>query len=59
MSQEVPLPFGALSSDAGEVSICCSTSLVLWAGFVTPGTVEIALVVGTFGTSLCGELAMD
>src|SRR5439155_20799021 len=29
-SQDVPLPFGALSSDAGEVSIgCCATSLVL------------------------------
>ncbi len=63
-SQEVPLPFGALSSDAGEVSICCSTSLVLWAGFVAPGTVEIVLVVGSVtgmagigGISLCGELA--
>ncbi len=54
----------ALSSDAGEVFICCSTSLVLWAEFVTPGTVEIVLGVGsvtrmagTGGTSLCGELA--
>ncbi len=62
--QDVPLPFGGLSSDVGEVSICCSTSLVLWAGFVTLGTVEIVLVVGsvtgmagTGGTSLCGELA--
>ena len=27
--QDVPLPFGGLSSDVGEVSICCSTSLVL------------------------------
>ena len=64
MPQDVPLPSGGLSSDAGEVSLCCSTSLVLWAGFVTPGTVEIVLVVrsvtgmaGTGGTELCGELA--
>ena len=64
-SQDVPLPIGALSSDAGEVSICfCATSLVLWAGFVTLGTLEIVLVVGsvtgmagTGGRSLCGELA--
>ncbi len=52
--QDVPLPFGGLSSDVGEVSICCSTSLVLWAGFVT---LAVTGTVGAGGTSLCSELA--